>query len=500
MRKKIILLPLDERPCNYVFPQELLRDNPEYSLAVPGRELMGNKKTPGDPEKLARFLSEQAKDADIAVVSIDTLVYGGLLSGRLHHETAEELGERLDVLGEIKRANPRIKIYAFSLIMRCPRYSSSDEEPDYYASVGKEIFLLGEVEHRKSLGLDYDGQVYADCKRKCAPYIDDYLTRRAVNVEINLRVVDLVGGAIDYLIIPQDDSSVYGFMAMDQQKVRAYVAENNKQNLVSIYPGADEVALTLLARAVQNDKGVRLGVNTFFASEHGKFVVPLYEDRMLAESVKCQIRAAGCVESLDRGDFILAVNAPASDMREANEQFGKVCAAYSVNRSLCEFVDRIEYETGRGSAVAVADVAYGNGGDVTLAAMLDRAGVAGKIAAYAGWNTSGNTLGTCISAAVFSVLFGRGTVDEFIALRFFEDVGFCSHARWAVAAKLSAMGLDYYDLKDKNTAISAEVARETAEFTKKIMPGFADGYEIIDCAMPWNRMFETRLVVRKKAR
>ena len=497
MQKKIILIPLDERPCNYVFPQELLKNNDEYRLCVPPRSVLGNKKTPANLRALDEFLYTESKSADIAIISVDMLLYGGLIAGRLHEKSRSELNERLTLLKTLKEKNPKLKIYAFSLIMRCPRYSSSDEEPDYYAECGKEIFLLGEAEHKKKLGKPFDEENYEKLKTKCAPYINDYLTRRAVNVEMNLAVVDLVGSVIDYLIIPQDDSAVYGFMAMDQQRVREYVEENRKQNLVSIYPGADEVAMTLLARAVQSDKGKMLTVNCFYSSEHGKFVVPLYEDRMLCESVKCQVRAAGLKEDCCDYDFSLAINAPSSDMTEASEQ-GSNCVNYTVNRSLSEFANRIYTEIQRGRSVAVADVAYGNGGDISLVKMLDDYNIAGKISAYAGWNTSGNTLGTTIATAVFSKLFGKESTADFIALRFFEDVGFCSSARWSVSEELESFGVGYYDLKDKNDKISERVAEKTQSAMRSFMPNFTNGYEITYCRMPWNRMFEVYFEVKRK--
>ena len=48
--KKIVLLPLDERPCNYDFPGRLFTHGSETKIVVPGR--LGNKKTPADTEQI----------------------------------------------------------------------------------------------------------------------------------------------------------------------------------------------------------------------------------------------------------------------------------------------------------------------------------------------------------------------------------------------------------------------------------------------------------------
>ena len=81
------------------------------------------------------------------------LLYGGIVPSRLHHLSEETLTRRLNVLEEIRKSNPALKIYAFSLIMRCPSYSSADEEPDYYETCGREIFLYGQNEHKYAAGV-----------------------------------------------------------------------------------------------------------------------------------------------------------------------------------------------------------------------------------------------------------------------------------------------------------------------------------------------------------
>ena len=54
--KKIVYLPLDERPCNYSFVGFLSEDNEKYQLARPMMDEMGDKKIPADYEKVKNFL------------------------------------------------------------------------------------------------------------------------------------------------------------------------------------------------------------------------------------------------------------------------------------------------------------------------------------------------------------------------------------------------------------------------------------------------------------
>ena len=124
--KRIVMLPLDERPCNFNYPGMMPKTDCE--LVLPPKEIMGKKKVAGDSEKIAEWLLSNVKDADAMVLSLDTLVYGGIVPSRLHHETSDELMKRADLIKKLRELNPSMKLYVFGLIMRCPKYSSSDEE------------------------------------------------------------------------------------------------------------------------------------------------------------------------------------------------------------------------------------------------------------------------------------------------------------------------------------------------------------------------------------
>lgn len=62
--KKIVYLPLDERPCNNTFCQFLAQNNNEINLVCPPLSILGLKKKPADYQKIAAFLTEQCADAD----------------------------------------------------------------------------------------------------------------------------------------------------------------------------------------------------------------------------------------------------------------------------------------------------------------------------------------------------------------------------------------------------------------------------------------------------
>ena len=334
--KKIVYLPLDERPCNALFPVRLFGD--AFDIAAPS--VVGFKKRAVAWEDLRSFLDQETPGADGLVLSMDMLLYGGLIPSRLHHLDRDTVLERLNYLRDLRRRNPSTVIYAFQCIMRCPKYSSSDEEPDYYGECGREIFQLGEARHRRQLGLE-DG---ANEERLSAlvpkDALEDYLSRRAFNLSFNLEALELVReGVIDELVFPQDDAARYGFTAQDQARVRARISELRLNTRVLLYPGADELGLTIMSRMLLHFENRHPLVYVKMASVNAASVIPPFEDRPLGETIKYHLISAGCrlASSVSEADMVLGVSFPGcagQDILAAAEN-AHDCA---VERTLIEFL------------------------------------------------------------------------------------------------------------------------------------------------------------------
>ncbi len=501
---KIILVPLDERPCNYDFPV-LMTESPDYVVVRPPKALMGQRKTPGDPAKILEWTVENAKDAEAAVLSVDTLLYSGIVPSRLHHDSAEVLKDRLEAVRAIKEANPGIVIYAFSLIMRNPSYSSAEEEPDYYGDFGLEIHRYGLISHRLELGIAGDGEkeeLEEICRRLPPEYLKDYLNRRAVNVEINKEAVRLTAdGTFDFLVFPQDDSSPYGFTAKDQQAVREAIRDFRVNTRAYMYPDADGVGCALLARAMNRIEGRMPLVYVKFASVLSPQVIPLYEDRPIGESVKYQILTAGGlpVDSLSDADLVMLVNMPSGGMKEAAEADGPVRAPeYGAFRTLPELMAQADYALHRlGKSVIIADVAYANGGDELLLEMLKEQGIQWEISSYAGWNTAANSFGTCIAAAMIRQITGpTKALEDFLALRYVEDVGYCARVRGYVAGSgLAAPGTEEGHTDGEYGSTAQLIRKLLQEYADRKISDEAHRVVIDSLRLPWNRLFEVGLKV-----
>lgn len=497
--KKIAVLPLDERPCNYIFNQYLIQGTP-YEILTPPLDILGDKKKKGDLVAIKDWLLDTAKQVDGIICAVDTLVYGGIVPSRLHMDDEHTLITRLNVLREIKAAYPNIQLYAYNLIMRNPKYSSSEEEPDYYGECGREIHLYGVYEHKKTLGLlnEIENEQLEHIHHTIqTDALNDYLSRRSKNIAVNKAFLKLVfDKIIDFGIIPQDDSSPYGLTATDQKIIREDIKNLNLELSCYMYPGADEVTNTLLARMINKSENQRPLVYLEYASATGGYQIPLYEDRMLSESIKYQVLAAGglIVSSFTEADLLLLVNVPSSNMKESNKQ-SEASLEYDVFRNLVAFVEMIDYGIKLNKKVIVADVAYANGGDLNLLKLMRQKGVLMKVSAYAGWNTSSNTLGTCIPQGMLDYLYpNRQENLNFLGLRYIEDMGYCSVIRKQVSEHL-VMPNHYFLLDGKRGNVVNQIKDGLDKFIKEQLHIEGFSFVIKDIYSPWNRMFEIGLEV-----
>ncbi|WP_099223875.1 DUF4127 family protein [Listeria costaricensis] len=498
----IFYLPLDERPCNAVYPINAA-EVADWEILTPPVEWLGSKKQPADTERLWRCLEEQIEGTDAAVLSCEMLVYGGLLPSRLHHLEEMAIESYANRLADLKARRPSLKIYLSNLIMRTPRYSSSDEEPDYYADYGKEIFRHGELTDkaaRQKITPEEEAELAQLKQLIPAADLEDYETRRRFNVALNLKNIELVeAGTIDFLVIPQDDSAEYGYTAIDQKQAYQKIAGSEASLRIMVYPGADEVGWTLLARAYNELNQVRPKIFPLFASTLGPSVVPLYEDRIIGESMKAHIMAAGCVLTDDKNesDLILAYNTPGKWMQESWDQFEEKDVTYSSYRHLLTFVDQMATEMAAGRKVILCDAAFANGGDLELLRLLEKHGITKDLLSYKAWNTNCNSLGSSIAAGVFA----RNSTKQALITRnllhhFYEDLFYQAIIRMDLTHQfLPSLGLNYFDLKDQADQVTRRITDDLEKYHRQFLQNSFEEPEHVNVSMPWNRMFEIHCTI-----
>ena len=496
---KILHIPLDERPCNYEFPKQIFQGGEWEILTLPFSYL-GLKKKPAQIEKIQQWVLNNYQSAYGIVISIDMLLYGGIVPSRIHYFSFEELKERLNILKLIKSKRPDFKIYAYNLVMRCPQYNDDDEEPSYYQNYGLNIFRHKYIEHKKSLNIATNEELEEE-KQIFIPeeFVLDYETRRMTNLQVVLEVINLVKeNIIDFLIIPQDDSAPYGYTALDQAQVAKKVNDNKLFFKILTYPGADEVSNTLFARLLNEYYNKRPLVYLFYPAEKAKTVIPCAEDRYLDISAKYQILAAGCLftPSLKDADLIFAINAPSKTMissqfRESSDD------GYSVNRNLLDFINFIDYCINvLNKPVCIGDVGYCNGGDLALITLIEQKKMYLKLAGYASWNIPCNSLGTALPMGIrYLYPHDQQLFNNFLIHRFVEDVGYCTLARKILREQYCNDEFSIYDTKQMRGKFSELAKKIIIEQVNKYIPPLKDKYKILDAYMPWIRTYEIGLKV-----
>ncbi len=495
--KKIVYLPLDERPCNYDFCGFIVQNNNEINLVRPEKSDLGLKKTPAEYLSVKNFLSRECADADYLILAVDMLLYGGIVPSRLHHLSQEEIFQRVDFIGTLKRTNPQLKIFAFSLVMRCPTYSCGDEEPDYYGTYGEQIFRYGVNEHKFIDKLITKEQYEAEKKWLNVPqeFLNDYVSRRKVNLAALLRTLKLVGKDVDEFLILQDDSNPYGFTALDQRRVREFTQSENIN--IEVHSGADEGGLTLLARTLTQIKGYSPKICPVYPKEECKNVIPLFEDREVYKNIRAQIESAGAtVADENDAEIYLFCNLPVGEMHNIDKPEGK---QYD-DRDLPAFVKKAENLAKSGKVVAVADIAYSNGGDIKFAKMLSKSIGLLNLGGYAGWNTSSNALGTVICQATFFRFYGNTKTHRlFTAERVYEDISYCAYVRKYIwDNELETLHCTYFNSNGQRGAVSERAEQLLNEFTSREFPEIYEKFKISDCYMPWSRLFEIGLKIEER--
>ena len=459
MAYRYLYIPLDERPCNYDFAYEIFNDSFLNIIRVPF-EYMGLKKKPGNIQKINDFLLQEAKNADGIVLSIDTLLYGGIVPSRLHFFDYETVVQRLNILRQIKKENPNFKIYAFNLVMRCPRYNDDDEEPDYYLHHGLDLFNRKYIQHRIELNLATQEEINQLSTISIPQeYIDDYENRRQINCKINLACVDLVyENIIDFLIIPQDDSAPYGYTALDQLQIKNKVRAYQLQDKILTYPGADEVGNTLFARVFNTLHQKKPVVYLYYPSPLCKTIIPCAEDRALDISARYQIIAAGGIvaSTIQEADLVFAINAPGKEMIATQYRKWKG-TGYSTLRNLEAFVSFIEnciYQLK--IPVTIGDVGYCNGSDPQLLSFIEQKKLYFQLAGYASWNIPCNSLGTALAMGMHYLMpHDSQKHEDFLIHRFVEDAGYDTFVRKIVREEYcEKMGYTIYDVKEQRGEFS----------------------------------------------
>ncbi|MHC9540389.1 MAG: DUF4127 family protein [Vulcanimicrobiota bacterium] len=512
---KVLYIPIDNRPCTMSFPAHLAQIA-GLSLIMPPRELLGEYRSPGDPAMVLSWLGDMSRNVDTAIISIDMLVYGGLIASRSDIIHEREVSKNVQALEAwlVKREIP--SVYAFSVIMRSmPTYTSPEVEKASSQFI-KILNRLYEISEKTPHALPtHIEQAKKQMKGGISP---SYFSIRQRNHRINQQAVKWrKEKLLDFLILGLDDVVTKGLNIYEKKILEGILARDSLTS-VHIYPGTDEIAMILLARLVCERYGQFPSFSVLYSSNEGRKAVPLYEDRSVEDLVKTYLSVLKGKMSMSESDsdISLFVHLFPRGQREAGWQRVKKTGRAQIS----SFVSRIKKSVDADRLAAVADIAYANGADITLAEMITGSLKIPNLTAYAAWNTAGNTLGTVIAQAALRWIaltyhhrleepaLAEKAQHSFTFSRFLDDWIYQSDLRDKVKSLCAREKISVFNLEESRSRIehlidSMLTSRGEELFRKAfagnfLLPGISSKgayisiQEPLTCqvSLPWPRIFE----------
>ena len=493
-RGTMVYVPMDTRPVCKDYTVATMQAA-GWNIIIPPEELLSSADRDGQPDKLLEWLEQNAQEAVAVVASADALIYGGLVDSRTHHIEPSVLQSRAERLLSLKKNRHAPDIYVFVTIMRSPKASAAPVEPKYYEEWGGKLYRQGVLLDKNELqGLSRKETKELKELNHTIPrnVIGDYYSRRRSNIRTTeLLLHGIESDSFNYLLVGRDDTSPLS-QAHKEARYMSSLVNNFSNAKIRFFSGADQLGLVLLTQAANRLTFTTPLVYTEFGAGKGGATIPTYEDDTVAESAKQHIFAAGAFPSKNpaTADFILLVNTPYNGKTpEASDEKNTGIA----DKNTKAFADKVQSYLEHGKKVIVSDSAYGNGADNALVKELFRRGLAYKVAAYGGWNTSGNTLGFALSQGMESPCYEGNAAKDLLTVRYLDDWAYQANARMDVYKNViwpNHMPNSGFSPEQKRIA-EAAIRESIARVSEPVMGDAAKEYEF---RLPWSRMFEVQPV------
>lgn len=457
----IAFIPIDNRPVCYTLAQQIAAIDRDLALFLPPREMLGDLNRSADINGIFNWL-KKLENIDSIVVSLDTIAYGGLIPSRRSSETFEEIKNRMESFFALLREK-NAKVYAFSSIMRISNNNINEEEKEYWSLYGEKIFKYSYELHKNAPDTDVKTDVPPEI-------IQDYLKTRQRNFEINKMYLNLSKqGVFETLVFSKDDCAKYGLNVGEAQVLEESIRANALNALVKT--GADEIPLSLLSRALAGGRVIKIA--PVFTQKDYTNRISKYEDVSVSDSVRGQIELAHCeVADVSDADIILVVN-------NFKQEQGELVMGVDVEG----FDGEIELPQ---KPYLIADILNANGADNSFVKKFFEKQIDwDKFLGYAGWNTTGNTLGSALCCAIVKFLANNPDEAAFKkvqAVRFLDDWAYQANVRKALKLRF-----DKPDIEALKTLMQP--------FEKTLQEKTGLDLTTTKYSYPWNRFFEIEVSV-----
>ncbi len=498
----IVVLPLDGRPpcTKFVSDLGLLAS---VKVILPPNVLLGNYTEPAQRHALVNWLNENIETADSAIISSDLLIHGGLVGSRIPIGTFDDENAFLKYLELLHKNNSDKSIYVFSII---PRLLIADQLiPDSWwqwhlmrwAALQDIQDTFGDPLSFKEL------QRFVD---EIPPeIIDKYTALYHNNNNFNHKLLDTaVKNNIGMLIIGQDDGQPFGLPNRNRNRALFYLEHNNLLAKYHTTRGADELGCLVLAADRNQKWQYSPKIFVEYSSPRVADIIMPFMSCSVGETVNEKIAIIGGkpVDDPLQADFILYVHC------------GNDTTA-DLQKTASHLKDLIIGKT----PVALVDLSANYDIKETIFPhLINNNTPLVRLAAFAGWNTVSNSVGTAVAqASIFTGQKKRLPEQDLPSLyalnlqfnldRFFDDWVYQKAMHYKLAKLLKIREIDPYALDYDTIKVSKFIKNEIQVYKNTLFydnlcryPFYSDDandYYLssinIDITLPWERIFEVSL-------
>ncbi|MET3505832.1 DUF4127 family protein [Halalkalibacter oceani] len=411
---RILYVPLDDRPVNtddvimqgksagieVITPNTAsIRNRLDSQLLACGSSVTSTySPTFGDPANIRQFIVNHADSVDGFIISIDMLVYGGLIGSRRLRPTSggtyphydSTVTGLLDTLKQIKQRYPHKPIYVLDTVMRLATtpFVESETQDSYTESRSfMQQTRKTETEFEPILnGYDLrpDGTAFGDPVHFNK---EQYYHARRHKFKTNRYVLEQLAKqqVIDFLAIGVDDASTEGVQMNEINWIEARINEwldgTNGQNRerAIILPDADGLGHCLLARMVNHLQhgSSTPRFQTRYYGPHGSTIINPYEYMNIEDNIRHHVEITGG-DYVTSGPYDIEIISITSSAEADNA--ARRMAANGKKQLPTIVIDFV----GAGPA------------DPTVTHSLLATPFTGRILGYSGWNTAGNKIGIAV--------------------------------------------------------------------------------------------------------
>jgi len=488
----IVFVPMDDRQVTWRLPV-MLGEIAGQRVVTPPQALLGNNLQPGDPDAIIAWLNADAPRAEAYVLSSDMLAYGGLIPSRVPGPSYADAYMRLREIAALRARVPDAWIGVFGTVVRLAP-TGVPSWANYFAPYPIWSYLQQYANLHDPLEPSEEAEAARLRELIGAQTLDAYLHTRARNYGVDRLLIDKArAGAIDRLVLGQDDAKPYGLHVPEVEALQSYLEASDLDGRASIEPGADELGMALVAHALAREARWIPRVAVHYSTLQGASYQDPLEYTPIGMTIDRLIALCGGREDEDAAgsDIQLYVHVP--DTGPALDD---------------AFLSAIRTDLERGRPVAVVDLSFERSyeAQAAFAQALLTSGIASRLDAYAAWNTDANTVGTALAETIAAGAGRRMHSYDALAhrtftfVRFVDDVDFHTLVRPDLNAWLATQGVTDHTLLQRDMAArmaqrnSALLWNDAQATLLQLYPQYH--IAAMQITMPWDRTFDTRIEAR----